>query len=193
MKKFKFEDYQGKYAMWCKNEKEAKKFCEVMHKSGRTWIDKKYYIDNCEWKNEYHAYLFNEGRCGDTFIITTYPTYIILNFSDFDWSEDKIFTKADLKTGDFIKVKFSNETKVAVCVNIDNKMFVDEDGKFSVLTNDFLEENMLSVHRPTQNSHYSFSRYYYGDLIYQKEQHNAVEMTVEEISKALGKKVKVVG
>lgn len=190
MKKFKFEDYQGKYAMWCKTESEDKKFCDVLsaHTNDTFWAS------NPRWVR-YRAelcYAFNESTyCSKT--VYEDNNYTILNFSDFDWSEDKMFTKADLKTGDFIKVKFSNETKVAVCVNIDNKMFVDEDGKFSVLTNDFLEENMLSVHRPTQNSHYSFSRYYYGDLIYQKEQHNAVEMTVEEISKALGKKVKVVG
>ena len=67
MKKFKFEDYQGKYAMWCKTEEEAKKFGRLMDSHGRQWFSinaPKDYEHNKRWEDygKETCYAFNDGQ-----------------------------------------------------------------------------------------------------------------------------------
>lgn len=194
MKKFKFEDYQGKYAMWCKTESEDKKFCDVLsaHTNDTFWAS------NPRWVR-YRAelcYAFNESTyCSKT--VYEDNNYTILNFSDFDWSEDKMFTKADLKTGDFV-VRANGREEMIVK---EYEVSMSNSGGFTSLkslNNDLTDNNptweITKVYRPKVGSQCCFKHYERGTLIYDRsEQHDVVEMTIEEISKALGKKVKVVG
>ena len=95
--KFRFEDYQGKYVMWCKTEEEAKDFCRVMDEDGRTWIDDVRYISKINY-NEYReetCYSFNRGKFGYTSLYKK-RDYTILKWEDF---MEKKFTKDDLKVG----------------------------------------------------------------------------------------------
>lgn len=186
MKKFKFEDYKNAYVMHCKTEEEAKKFCKVMYEDGRRWITGKAYMSgNNYWDEakEQTCYNFNAGRYGN---ISVYKGYIILNFSDFDWSEDKMFTKADLKTGDFVV-----ETYGVEIVNKEYNVLICRNGGFNILSE--LDINDIEkVYRPKNEMTCCFNNYNKGTLIYDRSE-QPVEMTIEEISKALGKKVKVVG
>lgn len=199
MKKFKFEDYQGKYAMWCKTKEEAKKFGKIIDGDGRQWFPinaPKDYEHNTSWEGygEETRYAFNDGLYG-TIGFLKLQGYTILNFSDFDWSEDKMFTKADLKTGDF--VVRANGREEMIVREYDVSML--NNGGFTSLkslNNDLTDNNptweITKVYRPKVGSQCCFKHYEQGTLIYDRSE-QLVEMTIEEISKALGKKVKVVG
>lgn len=183
MKKFKFEDYQGKYVMWCKTEEEAKKFGKIMniYKKDIFWV---YNICWTKYKGD-TCYDFNQF----TFCLKNFyedNNYTILNFSDFDWSEDKMFTKADLKTGDFI-VREDGDVEVVL---VEYNAMVCQHGGFNTLTGLNIND-IAKIYRPRDNRNCSFNNYKNGFIIYERPEE--VEMTIEEISKALGKKVKVVG
>lgn len=199
MKKFKFEDYQGKYAMWCKTEKEAKKFGRLMDSHGRQWFSinaPKDYEHNTRWEDydKETCYAFNDGLYGDVRFLTR-NGYTVLNFSDFDWSEEKLFTKADLKTGDFVVRANGREEMIVKEYDVS----MSNSGGFTSLkslNNDLTDNNptweITKVYRPKVGSQCCFKHYENGTLIYDRSE-QLVEMTIEEISKALGKKVKVVG
>lgn len=166
-----------------------------MHEDGRRWITGKVYISgNSHWdeEKEQTCYSFNAGRYGN---ISEYKGYIILNFSDFDWSEDKIFTKADLKTGDFVVRANGREEMIVKEYDVS----MSNSGGFTslkCLNNDLTDNNptweITKVYRPKVGSQCCFKHYEQGTLIYDRSE-QLVEMTIEEISKALGKKFKEFG
>lgn len=96
--KFDFDKYNGKYAMHCKTEEEAKEFCNVMHDAGMKWYSGKSYIDHANWDyfEDATAYNFNVGMFGPVELYQD-NGYTILEWSDF--REEKEMTKKELKTG----------------------------------------------------------------------------------------------
>lgn len=199
-KKFNLDDYQGKYAMHCKTEEEAKDFCRVLHEAGRQWHDGQSYLEEIYWDTESvftvlglladkRFYLFNEGRystrerfCQD---------YVILEWSDF---MNKDFTKADLRNGDVV-LRRNGDVEIHIAGR-----FVDKGGYAvsSIFLNrdlshtDAFSRDIMAVRRPNELSDMSFDAFEkkLGRLVYERDE--TVEMTVEEVCKALGKNVKIV-
>lgn len=101
MKRFCIEDYFLKnVAMHCPTEEQAVAFLSYLHDIGRYWCDGESY-KNCtkyEVYRENTVYYFNEGRFGSS---KYSDRVVILEFEDFDWSEDNIEDSDDLT--DFFK------------------------------------------------------------------------------------------
>ena len=109
-----------------------------------------------------------------------------------EWLAPAEFTKADLKEFDI--VEFRNGRQALITMNI--AMGVLEADGFSFRTwNDDLKDNtgadiydIMKVYRPTDNIPTDKSKWKDLPVVYEEVK----EMTVEEISKALGYEVKVV-
>lgn len=88
--KFNIENYAGNYAMHCKTEAEAKRFCRYLNNIGRTWCDGTNYLCENEWSvyGDQTCYAFNENKCGWKSLYER-ENAIILEFSDFDWNENE--------------------------------------------------------------------------------------------------------
>lgn len=190
-KKFNFEDYKGNYVMCCKTIEEAMDFCRVMHEAGKTWDSGESYLKTSNW-GLYEGgvcYNFNDGLWGT---INTYTGKSkILYWSDF---MDKEFTKDDLKNGDVVLRRDGD-----VGIHIEG-LFVDKDGLDfgSIFLNrdlshtDAYDRDIMAVIRPVTIEDMSFDAFEkkLGRLVYEREE--TVEMTIEEVCKALGKNVKIV-
>ena len=192
--KFNLADYKGKYVMHCKTEEEAKSFCGLLHKAGRTWCTGYSYMSSIYWwdcnPNEGIYYNFNEGSRGSRYFYEN-GGYTILEWSDF---MNNKFTKADLKTGDVILRRnglveiVNRELDMLICKrgwnNLDD---VQED-----LTNMDKEYDIIEVRRPLQKSDSSFDafEYKYGILVYERQEPE--EMTLSEVCKLLGREIKIV-
>lgn len=83
---FDINEYQGKFAMHCKTEDEAKVFCKYLHDIGKRWnngdsfLDKTYFFDHQE--NTCYAFGINKYSNLSTLLG---QDYTILEFSDFIW------------------------------------------------------------------------------------------------------------
>lgn len=96
MRRFCIEDYYNtdNVVMHCPTEEQAVAFLGYLHDIGRHWCDGESY-NNCtkyEVYRENTVYYFNEGRFGNI----RYTRGLILEFEDFDWSEDDIEDSDDL-------------------------------------------------------------------------------------------------
>ena len=198
--KFNINNYKGKYAMHCKTEEEAKKFCSYLHSIGRTWGTEYSYLDYTHYdfyENE-TAYAFNEGCYSPTYFYEEHG-YTVLEFSDFDWTKE--FTKADLKTGDVI-LRRDGDVEI---VNRDLEMLICKSGGWNDLddiredltyrasyrTNE--DHDIIQVRRPQEKHECCFgaSEGEYGTLVYNREEPE--EMTLEQVCRLLGKKIKIIG
>lgn len=193
--KFDINNYEGKYAMHCKTEEEAREFCNYLHSIGRKWCNHVSYADesNYDVYKEDITYDFNDGSyCSKRYFDNN--NYIVLEFSDFNWAKE--FTKADLKTGDVILRRNGNteivnrELEMLICKggwnDLDN---IEED-----LTNGFgnKDSDIIAVRRPTYKGHCSFGAFEgnWGTLVYEREE--VEEMTLAEVCKLLGKNIKII-
>lgn len=132
------------------------------------------------------------------------PYYIrthALEWSDF--MKNKKFTKADLKNGDVVKL---SDGDVAIYIeNFDG--FIAKDGyyKGECFTDDLKNRssvghdiNIMQVRRPNRIGDCGFYVYSrgcnFGTLVYDRERDDPdiEEMTMEDVCKALGKRVKIV-
>lgn len=94
--KFDINKYTRDTAMHCPDRDSADMFLQFLHDIGRRWCDGEEYIPF----NEYRRYLndicfnFPEGKFGS---VTTYRDwgYTVLNFYDFDWSEDNSIEESE--------------------------------------------------------------------------------------------------
>ena len=91
MKKFDLRLYcTEKIAMHCKTELQARIFCNYLDSQGLTWINaEKYTAENyfCIYEDK-TLYYFNKGTLGNLTEETKEEDYI-LEFDDFDWSDQK--------------------------------------------------------------------------------------------------------
>lgn len=109
MKKFDLRLYRTEYmAMHCKTEAQARIFCNYLDSQGLTWINaEKYTAEN--YFNTYKdktLYYFNQGTYGKLDEETKEEDIYVLEFDDFDWSDQKdSFIKEELKNGDIVETK----------------------------------------------------------------------------------------
>lgn len=88
--RFELKDYVGKCVMHCDTEEKAKVFCNFLRYNNLTWCTgEDYAIDNC-WSNykEKTCYEFNFGKYGKIDFYRSERDYQILEFNDFDWSDN---------------------------------------------------------------------------------------------------------
>jgi hypothetical protein len=110
---------------------------------------------------------------------------------------NKKFTKEDLKTGDVIK----REDGWIGIVNRESEMLISKSGWDDLdniakdLTHNYDSNyNIVAVRRPRVKHECSFCAFEldFGELIYDRDRDETVEMSLEEICAALGKNIKIV-
>lgn len=189
------EDY--KFAMHCKTLEEALDFCKYLHSNGRTWISGRLYIgyDNCHWNGykENTLYYFNQGTYGPM-ESTHKENAIVLEWCDY---MDKNFTKDDLKTGDVVK----RRNGWIGIINRGFEMLISKSGwdDLDCINEDLTckhdsDYDIVAVRRPCAKFHCIFDafKYNFGELVYDRDRDETVEMSLEEICTALGKNIKIV-
>lgn len=191
--KFNINNYEGKYyVMHCKTEEEAREFCNYLHSIGRKWCNDAAYTNQTYYyaHKDNTVYHFNNGTYG-SLNVAIGCDYTILEFSDFDWSKE--FTKADLKTGDVVQYRNGNtrivirEMNIVIGNNVYNTLVdYNED-----LTHYWDERyDIVAVRRPNEARDCQFRAFdeSWGDLVYEELE----EMTLEEVCKLLGKRIKII-
>lgn len=181
--KFDINNYKGKYVMHCKTEEEAREFCDHVRNNNNPSIVFRMYGKNTCFRlnsNSHASKNFYEEH-----------GYTILEWSDFTTE----FTKADLKDG--MVVKLANGDKYFIL----NNRILDDYGYLSLSEyNANLEYRDDKSHKYTIKKVYKVDAYdldvlddnYHALIWERKEKPEPVEMTIEEICKALGKEIKIV-
>lgn len=197
--KFSINEYKDgkdyKFAMHCKTLEEALDFCKYLHSKGRRWVSSESYIGRCNWHTygENTLYYFNQGAYG-SIKRAHKENAIVLEWRNY---MNKKFTKEDLKTGDV--VKFRNG-KVGI-VNRELEMFILKSGwdDLNIIAKDLVCKDsifydIVAVRRPRVKHECSFCAFEldFGELIYDRDRDETVEMSLEEICAALGKNIKIV-
>ena len=128
---FRFEDYKGKYVMWCKTEEEAKDFCRVMHESGRKWKSGDSYIKYPRFSEHLTetCYNFND----DSYCYKNW--YKIHGHTILKWENfmEKEFTLSDLKVGMLIENRGGE--RYIVAETIDGQLIGTNEDGFTELKN----------------------------------------------------------
>ena len=104
--KFDFDKWQDeKVAIHCKAEEEANDLCKELNENGFNWIDGTSYLDdNCfSIFSSDTLYYFNEGTFGEVEEGLN-DGHLIFEWSDY-MNKEKVFTKSDLQTGDFVVIR----------------------------------------------------------------------------------------
>lgn len=191
--KFNINDYEGNYVMHCKTEEEAKDFCAYLDSVGRKWCNGESYLDVNEWGwyRENTIYDFNEGSYCSVDLAKIYNE-IILEWSDF---MSKEFTKANLKTGDVVKLRDGDVGIVNLGLDmcILSRSWLDLKHYDVELKDDTdLDLDIIAVRRPTMPHHCQFCAFdnNFGTLVYERKE--VEEMTLEEVCKLLGKEIKII-
>lgn len=205
--KFNIEDYKNdKYVMHCKTKEEAKSFCNYLQNIGKKWCNGDSYNNT-----KYNVY--GEATCydfilGDIGLIDFYKqqAFSILEWSDFmedtventSESENKDitkFSKYDLQTGDIVLRR--NNTS-AIFIKEFNTLVSStgyspledytDDLRINLGNNDY---DIIKVRRPLCPSDVQFKAFNYdfGKLVFDRGY--VKEMTLEEIEKELGYKIRI--
>ena len=205
MKKFDwgaFGKEENKIAVWCKTEEEAIDFCQLSYENGYDWYDGKkrsqftywevYKETTCYITDEYADKIFyvNEG-------------YLILPWSDYMVAPKPTFTKSDLKDGDFV-LRRNGDIEIALPslgAFVSDRGYMDFDSVADDLSHfdgsspvsEDEDWDIIEVRRPSKVHHCQFDCFQngWGEVVYERSE--VVEMTMEEICEALGKKIKIVG
>ena len=189
--KFNINDYKGEYAMHCKTEEEANSFCTYLNSVGREWCTGSSYLDctNYHCYKEDTAYAFNSGTFGDTDYYKD-ENYTILEWEDF---MNNTFTKADLKTGDIVKLRSGKigivgmEHIIMLCAGYQPLYRYNDDLTYV----SYSPNDIVAVRRPNK----SFVEFDTFDncqctLVYERKE--VEEMTLAEVCKLLGKNIKII-
>lgn len=187
-----------KIAVWCKTEEEAKDFCKQSHERGFDWSS------GYSRKTITHWDTYEERTCYDLCEYYEKPwfkehNYTILPWSDYMDNESNsktTFTKSDLKDGDVI-LRRNGWVEIAI-PSVGSLVGKNGYNNFNALTEDLKENtgepeyDIIEVRRPNMPHHCQFSAFKcgFGDLVYKREEE--IEMTLEEVCQALGKKIKIV-
>lgn len=195
MKNFDWDAFsRDEIAVWCKTEEEAKDFCKQSYEHGYNWCSGESRFN----KTEYYHYEGNTTYSSDGYSDVNWfedNGYIVVEWSDY---MSKPFTKSDLKDGDMV-LRRNGAIEVAIP---SAKVFTSVEGFNSLCNIDenlkscwpssSLEWDIMEVRRPTAPSDCQSCcfRREWGTLMFKREK--LVEMTLEEVCKALGKTVKIV-
>ena len=96
MRKFNWDEFkEGKFAVHCKTEEEAKDFCKRMHEEGLKWCSGESYLKETNYK------FCEEEMCYIRGGFSLYQYYKSKGCKILEWSDymQKNFTKSDLKDG----------------------------------------------------------------------------------------------
>ena len=189
--KFNINDYKGKYVMHCKTEEETREFFDYLHSVGRKWYDGEAYSKKniyWDWCKENTCYNFNDGYFDNKKHYLD-KGYTILEWSDFKANE---FTKADLKDGMVVECRNGNRYLVVGdrVLRPQGHVRLDE-------YTDHLKRGsytIVKVYKPNKPIHFNvlFNDDFLTLIWERKEKPEPVEMTLEEVCKALGKEIKIV-
>lgn len=193
--KFDINNYKGKYVMHCKTFEEAKEFCNYLHSIERKWSHGvSYKATTCWTRNTKEiCYNFNEGVYSDKDYYEK-AGYTILEWSDFTTE----FTKADLQNGMIVEYACGRKRMVL------NGNLLSMTSGHAPFT-DFLDDlkckwdadlNINKVYTCNTDCLTGlpdvFDEHNLTLIWERKEKPEPVEMTIEEICKALGKEIKIV-
>ncbi len=189
-KRFRFQDYKGKYVMHCKTEDEAIAFCKFMHEDGRKWWTEDSYLDDFKWSEneELTCYNFNIGDF-DSLSCYKFFNFLILEYSDFNWSEQ--FTKSDLQDFDFVVLRCGK----TLCVNTNFNILFSRDGDLTQLENyrddltdiDIKDFDIMKVYRPNSPVQCCFDNYRQGNFIYERGE----TLFMKEGNLLIGRNIKI--
>lgn len=196
MEVFDINKYKGKYVMHTVTKEQYDEFCAYLDSVGKRFMNGGSYADTTDYYDcrEDTCINFNIGGYSD---VEYYKTngYTILEMEDFIMPT-KEFTKADLKTGDFIKLRDGcvgvvNAELGAIAYRASNR------GDLCNYSSDLkcIYQSccdIMAVRRPMSKSDFSFDIFVYetGKLIYERKE--VEEMTLEQVCKLLGKEIKIV-
>lgn len=195
MKRFDINDYKGDYVMHCTTEEQAKTFCKYLHSVGRKWASGLSYLEKTYWNDTKKDTCYNFNNDMYNHINTYKGNSIILEFGDFYWPG--LFTKSDLKDG--MVVEHRDGDRYMVLGNI----LISDEGNWELgcYNNNLIYDgchdyDICYVYRVKSTLEMDFEDIFrkddYLELIWKREEPYK-EMTVEEIEKQLGHKVKIVG
>ena len=202
---FDFERYDGTY-VYCASSGETKHFIETVgHEARRRHST--LYFNGYEVSDYpvgiYYFYMFDNAHAEIRLInfVTDYIFDKSLKWSDF--MKDKKFTKSDLKNGDVVKRR-GGRVEIA-CVNTGTLIARDGFDYLCHITEDLIYNNgsdtyppgdIVAIRRPDCPSDCRFAAFdeFLGTLVYDRERDDPdiVDMTMEDVCKALGKRVKIV-
>ena len=200
MKNFDWDAFsRDKIAVWCKTEEEAIDFCNQSHEHGYDWRGRRKRNELTYWED------YREETCyiKDEFTEREYyevHEYLILEWSDYMATLKPTFTKSDLKDGDFILRRNKDVEVVILSLGVltgakgfmvlaeTNEDFSDKSGDTNW--------DIIEVRRPKHPYECQFTCFEsnLGEVVYNRERDSVpvVEMTLEEVCNALGKKIKIV-
>lgn len=185
--KFNFEKWKDKkVCMYCQTEEEMVDFCKEMDSAGLRWCTGDRYTETNPFICAPIVYYFNNGThdSGNNIMSGT----IVLKWSDY--MKEKVFTKDDLQTGDFVLVRNGS---VFLVLKEQNRLIakdgwnplekVQQDLTYRTEsgTNNY---DIIKVYRPI-NGGYSFNNYYFGVLLYDRN-NIKIKVTKKEIAEWKG-------
>ena len=191
-----FGKERNKIAVHCKTEEEAIDFCKQSHEHGLDWCNGQSRAKNTEWT----SYKENTAYSVDMFSNKDWckkEGYTVLKWSDYR-NTPTTFTKSDLKDGDFVLKRngcvemVAGNSTILVCAEGFNLVKNINEDLTSAMDEEF---DIVQVRRPIRSSDYQFSCFEYekGELVYDRDSESPTEeMTLDEVCKALGKKIKIV-
>jgi hypothetical protein len=198
--KFDIEEYNYTY-FYCATSDETRDFIQTLIREANLRQQALYFYgyELCDYPAGYYFYHYvNDGiQLELSKTIYNYNARNALKWSDF--MKDKKFTKADLKNGDVVKRR--NGVVEIVCIDVGTFIGLNSWNYVDSIKEDLTHESMdgwdiVKVRRPTDPKHCQFCAYNcnYGTLVYDRERDDPEieEMTMEDVCKALGKRVKIV-
>ena len=183
--KFNIDDYKGKYVMHCKTKEEAEDFCGYLDNCNYQYTG----LDDWECFKEDTCYNFNYGTYCN---LDWYKNsgYTILEWSDY---MRKRFNKYSLRNCDVVLKRNGNVEivceKTLICKKGANDLGAIREDLTSINGKSY---DIMEVRRPCFFTDCNFSAFKddLGEVIYKREE--AIEMTFEEVCKALGMNIKIV-
>ena len=198
MKNFDWNNFSGDIiAVWCKTEEEAKDFCKQSHEHGYDWDSGDNRAEKTKWE------IYKDVTCYAPHFYGSDRFYEYEGFRTLEWSEymDKpIFTKSDLKDGDMVLRRNDVVEVVIFSLGVLSgaegcMLLADTNEDFSDING---EEDWDIIEVRRHNHPYDCQLTCFesdlGEVVYNRERDTipVVEMTLDEICKALGKKIKIV-
>lgn len=199
MEIFDIEKYKGRYVMHTATKEQYDEFCAYLDSIGKHWMTGKSPVEEYNYdvyKEDTCINFNNSNNCIAFSYVSIYKAskHTILEMEDFTMPK-KPFTKANLKTGDFVKRR-DGSIRMAL---VEAGVLIGANGTdyLEHYNNDLTRENVrcydiMTVHRPVNKCDYTFSFRITqcGTLVYERKE--IEEMTLAEICKALGKEIKIV-
>lgn len=183
--KFDINNYKGKYVMHCKTLEEAKEFCNYINSLGVTDYNA---LISFNMYSGGICYNFNQGTHA------TKNHYKNNDFTILEWSDFTTeFTKADLKDGMIVECANGKRYLALGDKLINGSGFLEIKDYNSDLKSD------INPHKWNINKVYKVDACHINGifnnnnltLIWERKE-EPVEMTLEEVCKALGKEIKII-